>query len=124
VFLNGQPIGQGRMTIEEIVGKLDTGAAAREAEKLDAKDPFDVLVVGGGPAGAAAAICAAGKANYCSARPRSAFTFPRRTFSSTRRRCEARVGLVGLRGAATTATAAISARSRASASARFLSRLR
>jgi alkyl hydroperoxide reductase subunit F len=61
VFLNGQPFGQGRMSVEEIVAKLDTGAAAREAEKLDAKDSFDVLVVGGGPAGAAAAIYAARK---------------------------------------------------------------
>ena len=61
VFLNGQPFGQGRMTVEEIVAKLDTGAATREAEKLDAKDAFDVLVVGGGPAGAAAAIYAARK---------------------------------------------------------------
>jgi alkyl hydroperoxide reductase subunit F len=49
------------MTIEEIVAKLDTGAAAREAEKIAARDPFDILVVGGGPAGAAAAIYAARK---------------------------------------------------------------
>ena len=61
VFLNGELFGQGRMTVEEIVARLDTGAAAREAEKLDAKDAFDVLVVGGGPAGAAAAIYAARK---------------------------------------------------------------
>jgi len=61
VYLNGEVFGQGRMTIEEIVAKLDTGAAAREAEKINAKDTFDVLVVGGGPAGAAAAIYAARK---------------------------------------------------------------
>lgn len=61
VFLNGEPFGQGRMSLEEIIAKLDTGAAAREAAKLDAKEPFDVLVVGGGPAGAAAAIYAARK---------------------------------------------------------------
>ncbi len=61
VFLNGEPFGQGRMTIEEIVARLDTGAAAREAEKLNAREAFDVLVVGGGPAGAAAAIYAARK---------------------------------------------------------------
>ena len=61
VFLNGQEFGQGRMTCEEIVAKLDTGASAKAAEQLNAKAPFDVLVVGGGPAGAAAAIYAARK---------------------------------------------------------------
>ncbi|MBL7252323.1 alkyl hydroperoxide reductase subunit F [Alloalcanivorax sp. C16-2] len=61
VFLNGEPFGQGRMSLEEIVAKLDTGSAERDAEKLNAKDPFDVLVVGGGPAGAASAIYAARK---------------------------------------------------------------
>jgi alkyl hydroperoxide reductase subunit F len=61
VFLNGEVFGQGRMTLEEIIAKLDTGAAAREAEKLNTKAAFDVLVVGGGPAGAAAAIYAARK---------------------------------------------------------------
>ncbi len=61
VFLNGQEFGGGRMTLEEIVAKLDVNADAREAAKLDAKDPFDVLIVGGGPAGAAAAVYAARK---------------------------------------------------------------
>ncbi len=61
VFLNGQVFASGRMTVEEIVAKLDTGAARREAAKLEAKDPFDVLIVGGGPAGAAAAVYAARK---------------------------------------------------------------
>jgi len=61
VFLNGQPFGQGRMDLAQIVAKLDTNAVARAAEKIAAKDPFDVLVVGGGPAGAAAAIYAARK---------------------------------------------------------------
>ncbi|HVI98493.1 MAG TPA: alkyl hydroperoxide reductase subunit F [Sphingomonas sp.] len=61
VFLNGQPFAQGRMEIEQILAKLDTGAEAKAAEKIDAKEPFDVLVVGGGPAGAAAAIYAARK---------------------------------------------------------------
>jgi alkyl hydroperoxide reductase subunit F len=61
VFLNGQPFGQGRMELGEILAKLDTGAAARDAVALSAKAPFDVLVIGGGPAGAAAAIYAARK---------------------------------------------------------------
>ena len=61
VFLNGEQFGQGRMTLEEIIGKIDTGAVQREAEKVSAREPFDVLIVGGGPAGAAAAIYAARK---------------------------------------------------------------
>ncbi len=61
VFLNGEPFGQGRMDLAQIMAKLDTGAVARAAEKIAAKEPFDVLVVGGGPAGAAAAIYAARK---------------------------------------------------------------
>jgi alkyl hydroperoxide reductase subunit F len=61
VYLNGEVFGQGRMTIEEILAKLDSGAGARQAEQLNAKDDFDVLVVGGGPAGAAAAVYAARK---------------------------------------------------------------
>jgi len=61
VFLNGQVFASGRMTIEEIVAKLDTGAATRDAAKLSAKAPYEVLIVGGGPAGAAAAVYAARK---------------------------------------------------------------
>ncbi|QHE86697.1 alkyl hydroperoxide reductase subunit F [Hydrogenophaga sp. BPS33] len=61
VFLNGKEFGSGRMTVEEIVAKLDVNADAREAAKLDAKEPYDVLIVGGGPAGAAAAVYAARK---------------------------------------------------------------
>ena len=61
IFLNGEPFAQGRMSVEQVVAKLDTGSTARAAEKIAGKDPFDVLVVGGGPAGAAAAIYAARK---------------------------------------------------------------
>jgi alkyl hydroperoxide reductase subunit F len=61
VFLNGEVFGQGRMGVEEILARLDTGAGQREAERLTAMEPFDVLVVGGGPAGAAAAVYAARK---------------------------------------------------------------
>ncbi|TBU98644.1 alkyl hydroperoxide reductase subunit F [Stutzerimonas kirkiae] len=61
IYLNGELFGQGRMGEEEILAKLDTGAAARDAEKIGAKEAFEVLVVGGGPAGAAAAIYAARK---------------------------------------------------------------
>ncbi|WP_414464516.1 alkyl hydroperoxide reductase subunit F [Hyphomicrobium sp. DY-1] len=61
VYLNGDVFGQGRMDAEQILAKLDTGAAARNAEKIKAQEPFEVLVVGGGPAGAAAAIYAARK---------------------------------------------------------------
>jgi alkyl hydroperoxide reductase subunit F len=61
VFLNGEPFAQGRMSIEEILGRLDIDAAAREVERMATKDVFDVLVVGGGPAGAAAAVYAARK---------------------------------------------------------------
>jgi alkyl hydroperoxide reductase subunit F len=61
VFLNGQVFGSGRMSVEEIVAKLDTKAGERDAAKLDAKDPYEVLIIGGGPAGAAAAVYAARK---------------------------------------------------------------
>ncbi len=61
VYLNGEVFDQGRMNLEQILARLDTGAARREAEKLKTKDAFDVLVVGGGPAGSAAAIYAARK---------------------------------------------------------------
>jgi len=61
VFLDGKPFGSGRMSPEEIISKLDSGAAARDAQQIAARDPFDVLIVGGGPAGAAAAVYAARK---------------------------------------------------------------
>lgn len=61
VYLNGELFDSGRMSLEEIVRKLDVGAADRAAAAIAEKDPFDVLVVGGGPAGAAASIYAARK---------------------------------------------------------------
>ncbi|NPD14998.1 alkyl hydroperoxide reductase subunit F [Xinfangfangia sp. D13-10-4-6] len=61
IFLNGEPFGAGRMGAEEILAKIDTGAANRAAQAINDQAPFDVLVVGGGPAGAAAAVYAARK---------------------------------------------------------------
>lgn len=61
IFLNGDVFGAGRMGVPEILAKLDSNSAARDAAKIARKDPFDVLVIGGGPAGAAAAIYAARK---------------------------------------------------------------
>ena len=61
VFRGGEMFDSGRMSVEQIVARLDTGAAKRDAARLSAKDAFDVLVVGGGPAGSAAAIYAARK---------------------------------------------------------------
>ena len=61
VFLDGKMFASGKMGVEEILAKLDSGADARAAARLAEKKPFDVLVVGGGPAGAAAAIYAARK---------------------------------------------------------------
>jgi alkyl hydroperoxide reductase subunit F len=61
VFLNGVEFGQGRMSLEEILAKIDTKGVEREAKKIDAKETFDMLMVGGGPAGAAAAVYAARK---------------------------------------------------------------
>ncbi|MFE3839107.1 FAD-dependent oxidoreductase [Pseudogemmobacter sonorensis] len=61
IFLNGEPFGAGRMGAEEILAKIDTGAANRAAQAINDQAPFEVLVVGGGPAGAAAAVYAARK---------------------------------------------------------------
>ncbi|MCF8538327.1 MAG: alkyl hydroperoxide reductase subunit F [Candidatus Nanopelagicales bacterium] len=61
VYLNDAVFESGRMSIEQIVARLDTGAQAKAAARLSEKEPFDVLVVGGGPAGAASAIYAARK---------------------------------------------------------------
>ncbi len=61
VYLNGEVFGQGRMSIEQIIAKLDSNAGAKAAEAINNKDAFDVLIVGGGPAGAASAVYAARK---------------------------------------------------------------
>jgi alkyl hydroperoxide reductase subunit F len=61
IYLNGEVFASGRMEVKEILAKIDTKAGSRDAEKMSAKEAFDVLVIGGGPAGAAAAIYAARK---------------------------------------------------------------
>jgi len=61
VFLNGKEFSQGRISLEEILARIDTSAGDRAAGTINAKDAFDVLVVGGGPAGSSAAIYAARK---------------------------------------------------------------
>ncbi|MEM7081624.1 MAG: alkyl hydroperoxide reductase subunit F [Pseudomonadota bacterium] len=61
VYLNGEHFSQGRLTLNEILAKVDTGAAERAATELNDKAPYDMLVLGGGPAGAAAAVYAARK---------------------------------------------------------------
>ncbi len=61
VFLNGESFAQGRISLTDILNKVDSNAGARQAKVLAEKDDYDFLVVGGGPAGAAAAIYAARK---------------------------------------------------------------
>ncbi|WP_368937680.1 FAD-dependent oxidoreductase, partial [Morganella morganii] len=61
VFLNGNEFGQGRMTLAEIVNKVDSNAGKRAADALNQQAPYEVLIVGSGPAGASAAVYAARK---------------------------------------------------------------
>jgi alkyl hydroperoxide reductase subunit F len=61
VYLNGKAFGQGRMTVTEILNKVDTNAGARQAKAINNKEAFDLLVIGGGPAGASSAIYSARK---------------------------------------------------------------
>lgn len=61
IFQEGQLFGSGRMSVEEIVRQLDSSSTQKEAEKINQKPVFDVLVIGAGPAGSAAAIYAARK---------------------------------------------------------------
>ncbi|MCA0336403.1 MAG: alkyl hydroperoxide reductase subunit F [Actinobacteria bacterium] len=61
VYLNGELFDSGRMSLEQILGRVDEGADAKAAAKVDAMEPFETLIVGGGPAGASAAIYLARK---------------------------------------------------------------
>jgi len=61
VYLNGEPFAQGRISITEILNKVDVNAHARQADAINQKEAFDVLVIGGGPAGASSAIYSARK---------------------------------------------------------------
>lgn len=61
VYLNGEPFSQGAMSLTDILNKVDSKGTQRQAKALNEKSVFDVLVVGGGPAGASAAIYSARK---------------------------------------------------------------
>jgi alkyl hydroperoxide reductase subunit F len=61
VYLNGEAFAQGRISVAEILKKVDVNAGAREVKAIDSKEDFDALVIGGGPAGASSAIYSARK---------------------------------------------------------------
>lgn len=61
VYLNGEIFNSGRMSLEDILSRLDTVNPSDRVLKLSQKKAFDLLVIGGGPAGVAAAIYAARK---------------------------------------------------------------
>ncbi|QSX37777.1 alkyl hydroperoxide reductase subunit F [Shewanella sedimentimangrovi] len=61
VYLNGELFAQGRISLKEILAKVDNQAGVREVEALERREPYEVLIVGAGPAGASAAIYAARK---------------------------------------------------------------
>lgn len=61
IYLNGEYFNSGRMSLEDILAQLSPAPTADSKASLENKAPFDVLVVGGGPAGASAAIYAARK---------------------------------------------------------------
>ncbi|MGB3807078.1 MAG: alkyl hydroperoxide reductase subunit F [Erythrobacter sp.] len=60
-FLNGETFYNGKMELAELLSKLDSGADAKAAEKMTAREPFEVLIVGGGPAGVASGVYTARK---------------------------------------------------------------
>jgi len=61
VYLNGEPFGMGRMELAEILAKLDKGAERRAAARMTSEAPYDMLIIGGGPAAVSAAVYAARK---------------------------------------------------------------
>ena len=58
IYLNGEFLGGGRHTIDEILDKL---GAEEEKATINSEQVYDMLVIGGGPAGASAAIYGARK---------------------------------------------------------------